>query len=422
MTLMRSSVRLVTLWILALLLGGVAAAPLSHEVARVTLAIGDSHVVHDGNRVPLATGSDIYEGDRIETEANGHVHLRFVDDARVSVRPESVLQIENYRYDPADARHDAVRFTLREGVVRAISGSAAHQARDRFRLNTPLVAIGVRGTDFTTQTHAGVSAVVVNQGAVVLTPLGQGCPTIALGPCEGKNARELSAHMSNMALVYHANANEPSFQPLNTLKGGDHITPILEQEQQSSSPSAAIVADSREPSSVVSLLPQHASLIWGRWQSGALPGDNLTVPFMQAFQNNQVMVGDGYYFLFRSNAVPALLPSMTGTAQFSLQNSTANYRSPGNLYSAAAVQGGSLAINFSQDTFATSLSLSSPATGAQSFSTTGRINPTTGIFVSSDTGSHVAGAVSLDTLQAGYLFSKPLSNGGTLMGATLWGR
>lgn len=41
-----------------------------------------------------------------------------------------------------------VRFRLDRGVARAISGAAAEGARERFRLNTPLVAIGVRGTDF----------------------------------------------------------------------------------------------------------------------------------------------------------------------------------------------------------------------------------------------------------------------------------
>lgn len=40
-----------------------------------------------------------------------------------------------------------VRFKLETGVARAISGTAAESAKDRFRLNTPLVAIGVRGTD-----------------------------------------------------------------------------------------------------------------------------------------------------------------------------------------------------------------------------------------------------------------------------------
>ena len=38
-------------------------------------------------------------GDEIETRANGHVHIRFIDDALVSVRPNSRLSIERYDFD-----------------------------------------------------------------------------------------------------------------------------------------------------------------------------------------------------------------------------------------------------------------------------------------------------------------------------------
>ena len=388
-------------------------------VGRVTLTIGVSQVVRDGHSLTLARGSPIQVGDRIETTVSGHVHIRFIDEARVSVRPNSVLVVRAYHFDSADPTQNAVKFELEQGVVRAISGEAAHQARDRFRLNTPLVAIGVRGTDFTTQVGPESSAVVVNQGAIVLTPLGRGCSAMALGPCEGKLARVLSASMRGTALIYRVNMTEPGFLPLNSLKGTDHITPILQQE---SSQSSSIVADSRSPSSVVNLLPQHPSLVWGRWQVEALPGDSLTVPFMTAFQGNQVTVGDGYYFLFRNSGVPQLLGGVTGVAQFALQGGAASYRDPGNTFSAASLQGGTLGIDFSHDTFSTTLSVASPVTGVQTLSAAGHLNPNTGIFVNDATSSHVAGAVSFDTLQAGYLFNKPLANGGALLGATLWGR
>ncbi|MBW8066068.1 MAG: hypothetical protein GJU73_01370, partial [Ferrovum sp.] len=283
---------------LLVLPGWAESAPASTAVGQVTLTIGASQVVRAGQVSPLVRGSTIQVGDRIETSASGHVHIRFVDQARVSVRPNSVLVVQTYHFDPVDPTQNAVKFQLEQGVVRAISGEAAHQARDRFRLNTPLVAIGVRGTDFTTQAGPLGSAVVVNQGAIVLTPLGKGCSASALGPCEGARARVLSASMGSTALVYRANMSEPSFQPLNSLKGTDHITPILQQEQQGAAESSEVVADSKAPGSVVSLLPQRSGLVWGRWQTTAVPGDDLTVPFLEALRGNQVTVGDGYYFLF----------------------------------------------------------------------------------------------------------------------------
>ncbi|MDE2344352.1 MAG: FecR domain-containing protein [Betaproteobacteria bacterium] len=403
-------------------LWGVAAqAPAS--VGTVTLTIGVSQVVRGKQILPVAKGSAIEVGDRIETTDSGHVHIRFVDGARVSVRPDSVLRVEAYQYDQSHPDQSTVKFDLEKGVARAISGDAAHQAKERFRLNTPLVAIGVRGTDFTTQAGPASTVVVVNQGAIVLAPLGGACQAAGLGPCGGSRARELSASMGATALVYRANMPEPSFQPINSLKGTDKITPIMEQERQGAAQTQGVVADSKSPSSIVGYLPNAPSLTWGRWATNALPGDNLTVPFLAALQGREVTVGDGYYFLFRNNSGPNLLGSAAGgTATFALQGGAANYRSSGNLYSAATIQGGSLGIDFVHDTFATSLNVTSSATGSQNISATGTLNPANGIFLGNGSDSKVAGAVSLNSLQAGYLFSKSFANGSALTGATLWGR
>ena len=399
------------------------AADATASVGTVTLTIGVSQVVRGNQTLPLSKGSAIDVGDRIETTDSGHVHIRFVDGARVSVRPDSVLRVEAYQYDPQHPDQSAVKFDLEKGVARAISGDAAHQAHDRFRLNTPLVAIGVRGTDFTTQAGAASTVVVVNQGAIVLAPLGGPCQAAGLGPCGGSKARELSASMGATALVYRANMPEPSFQPINSLKGTDKITPIMEQERQGSVQTQGVVADSKSPSTIVGFLPNTPSLVWGRWAGNALPGDALTVPFLTALQGRQVTVGDGYYFLFRNDSGPNLLGSAAGgAATFALQGGAASYRSSGNVYSAATVQGGSLGIDFVHDTFATSLNVTSAATGAQTVSATGTLNPANGIFLGNGGDSKVAGAVSLNSLQAGYLFSKPFANGSALTGATLWGR
>ena len=63
----------------------------------------------------------------------------------------------------------------------------------------------------------------------------------------------------------------------------------------------------------------------------------------------------------------------------------------------------------------------------QSFSQSGTLNPSTGIFLSnslSTSGTNagsVAGAMTLDARQAGFLFRAPIGPG-TFSGATLWGR
>jgi hypothetical protein len=182
------------------------AASLKDPVGDVTLVIGSVQVQRGDQQLPLSRGSSLMVGDSIQTQANGHVHLRFVDGALVSVRPASSLKVVEYRFDRANPSASVVRFQLDQGVVRAISGQAAEAAKDKFRLNTPLAAIGVKGTDFVVEAGKGHVNAIVNQGAIVLAPIDGQCRVDGLGPCSSLAARELSAALRGMALTYSARA------------------------------------------------------------------------------------------------------------------------------------------------------------------------------------------------------------------------
>ena len=67
-----------------------ARAVVAAEVGEVTLTIGQAmNIPASGVPVALQRGSKIHPGDRIETADGGHVDIRFVDGAMVSVRPTS---------------------------------------------------------------------------------------------------------------------------------------------------------------------------------------------------------------------------------------------------------------------------------------------------------------------------------------------
>ena len=145
-------------------------------VGQVSLLIGAADVVHaDGAREPLRRGAAILVGDRVETSANGHVHVRFIDNAAVSVRPESVLEVQAYRFDAKNPAVNEVRFNVEHGTARSISGAATEVDKTRFRLNTPIAAIGVRGTDFIVQADAVGMRATVSDGAIVVGALGANC-------------------------------------------------------------------------------------------------------------------------------------------------------------------------------------------------------------------------------------------------------
>ncbi|NBQ79270.1 MAG: hypothetical protein EBT99_11650 [Betaproteobacteria bacterium] len=141
----------------------------AQPVGEVLFAVGSASV-QGSSGSSLQRGSFVSVGDVLETGAGSHVHIRFVDGALLSVRPNSRLAIDQYQFDAERPQASQVKFQLREGTARSITGKAGESAKERFRLNTPVAAVGVRGTDFVTATSALRTSVVVNTGAVVCWP------------------------------------------------------------------------------------------------------------------------------------------------------------------------------------------------------------------------------------------------------------
>jgi hypothetical protein len=82
------------------------------------------------------------------------------------------------------------------------------------------------------------------------------------------------------------------------------------------------------------------------------------------------------------------------------------------------VGGGTLDIDFQENSFATLLNLSHSLTGELEFVASGRLFDG-GYFHSRTESQRVAGAVSLDGAEAGYFFEQQLQHG-DIQGLTLW--
>jgi hypothetical protein len=81
-------------------------------------------------------------GDEITTNSNGLAQIRFVDDTRIVVGPNSRLVIDRFVFN-ADNTARQVTINAVRGVFRFISGNSPHQA---YSIRTPTMTIGVRGT------------------------------------------------------------------------------------------------------------------------------------------------------------------------------------------------------------------------------------------------------------------------------------
>ena len=421
------------------------------SVGQVSLMIGEARVYHsDGSVEALRRGSSILVGDRIETTGNGHVHVRFIDNAAVSVRPDSILEVQSYQYDAARPQANEVRLRVEHGTGRSISGAATEHDKNRFRLNTPIAAIGVRGTDFIVQTDARGMRATVADGTIVVGALGSACSAATLGPCAGNDTRVLSAEMGRMMVEVRPGDHVARVVPANgsltaLASAGADERAAARANAESVIRTAGLLAaeptvgsqvhgNDRAAASVLAIaavsVPDLASapdqkgqLAWGRWTFASPGDDKIAVPFVVASLGRQITVADGTAGLFRandpSNPDQQLRPSTEARVDFRLSRAQATFDTDGRK-EIASVDGGTLMLDFSHRTFATALALSSASAGKSEFRMAGDVR-SDGTFAVRDLDQHIAGAVSLDLKEAGYLFERATS-GGMFRGKTLWGR
>jgi len=416
-------------------------------VGKVTLTIGQAVVVSGNGSSALAhSGLSVYQGDRVETAEGGHVHIRFIDGAMVSVRPSSRLVVENYEFDAERPSQSTVVFRLDHGATRAVSGAAAQAARERFRLNTPLVAIGVKGTDFLVRTQGDQTLALVNQGAIVVTPFGLNCSPNSFGVCNSSATRYLSAEMGNMYVEYKnitgkidikANTNALLFAPPIIVTSSNNSSTNSSSSTPNDAPKPgaealgtsgvmlsqdAVRTDGNANSTIQRLNqapPSPDQLVWGRWSELPANASDFSELRQVARVGRSVTVGNDNFLLYRIEPKSVELSTTLGKVGFNLQRSFAQLITP-TATLPASVNGGTLTLNFTERQYATMLNLNSLPTGAVQLSASGFVR-SDGMFATQSAQQVVAGAVALDGKSVGYLFEKVVP-AGTLSGTTLWGK
>jgi len=117
----------------------------------VQVVIGPARIIQStGQERAAIKGDQVFVGDVITTGAGGQVQVRMIDDARMWVRPNSRLQIEQYPTDAAAARQAGATSATRliEGSLRTVTGAIGQASPERVSLRTPNAVIGIRGTNF----------------------------------------------------------------------------------------------------------------------------------------------------------------------------------------------------------------------------------------------------------------------------------
>jgi hypothetical protein len=93
-------------------------------------------------RGPLYRLNPVIRNSRLETVPSGALEVTFTDGSRLTLGSASSVVVDNYVYaGPQGAGQQTLKMT--KGVFRFVSGS---MPKDRVRMETPTVSIGIRGT------------------------------------------------------------------------------------------------------------------------------------------------------------------------------------------------------------------------------------------------------------------------------------
>jgi hypothetical protein len=392
--------------------------------------------------------------------------LVFADQARVALRPDSELVIRSYKIDPT-GENTRLQLDLLRGTVRQISGQAAHQQPERYRLNTPIAAIGVRGTDFLAKATETATEAYVNEGAIVVSPYGaldlqalasasalsagngvryeRAQPSSALERSSVSQADaerffgiRIAAARQQAADVAVANQDAPvgatGTPGVFSVQAKDNVSLALQSSsapladaspappfavQQPVPPPIAVAPPPVAVTPPQPVVPLPQQLAWGRFSNPKDLPLTLPLPFEQAREGRHVTVGElGQYALWRNGVNGSLDKTLSGQTQFALAGGEGFYQSQGGSPVALSLSNPMLQIDFDRARFTTQLGLSGGGIAPQQLSVSGRVNDE-GVFVGNVAGQRVAGALSRNGLEAGYLFN--ITNpAGTTQGITLW--
>lgn len=334
-------------------------------------------------------------------------------------------------------------------------------------MNTPIAAIGVRGTDFVVSANSRSTRALVNEGSIVVAPFSSECSIEAFGPCavdaveltqntlqavevdQTASAPRLVANIAERASSLAANdtatglaipaeiastANSSSVSADAASSTDVYVESVVNEKvtAEVAEASQTIIGNSIEPDVIpeplIDFTPSLAlvaadtsgsQLVWGRFSESSAAESLFAVDLETARDNREVTVSSpSGAMLYRSEPNGARVDRNLSVVRFDLSAAQAFYDSASGVV-AMRVGGGDLELNFIDRAFATTLNLDHVATGEIDFVASGAIADGGYLRLRTDT-QRVSGAVATDGSGASYYFEQILDSG-SINGFTLWG-
>lgn len=144
-----------------------------HVIGKVTYLLGQAELTSaDGTVVPMTPQTEITEGSTVSVKDRSKLNLLMIDGETEKLPANSTLIFIKYSYDKNKPEESEIRKEFIEGTITTKTGAGGHYAPTRYRLNSPLAAIAVLGTEYTVQVRDGETRVTVISGTISMAKLG----------------------------------------------------------------------------------------------------------------------------------------------------------------------------------------------------------------------------------------------------------
>lgn len=137
--------------LLAVVLGVMALVSVeawSAEAGRVRYLVGTLSVQKpDGAVRILSQQSAVEPGDVLTTEKDSYAQINFADGSQATLRPNSKLKIEEFKFKESEPESDSFVMRLVKGGLRTVTGLIGKRGnQDAYRIGTTTATIGIRGS------------------------------------------------------------------------------------------------------------------------------------------------------------------------------------------------------------------------------------------------------------------------------------
>lgn len=158
-------------WLVAALVLWAGVAGAAERIGRVEyVEIWATGTPEGGTTRPKHIGNGVEARETVSTVEKGALHLVFLDRTELRLGANATVLLDSYVYDRA--RGGEAVLQVARGITRFITGRLG---AGQFRVRTPAVEIGVRGTDFSVWVQPdGRTTIWVNDGAISVQPLAGG--------------------------------------------------------------------------------------------------------------------------------------------------------------------------------------------------------------------------------------------------------